>query len=181
MISCYKIMDYKWLIEVQFLLKWVDLPHKKYVCRWKWPWPHNQDRMKDWMNKLNEAKFQGDLTMSKVIWVVEVKSPGRKTLWILNPWIITNSLNLCLSVIGNTPYVLCSLGVYKPETCASPLNLMVVGALVSLLVHSPWKSGVVRCWHTCHELPSQVCPQRVAGLVISHVPENKGSRGLYRH
>lgn len=73
---------------MQFVPKWIDFPHKIYKEMGNSS--HEQDRARDWMDKVNKAKFQGDSDPGKVLWIAEVNSPGKKILRMLNPWIVTN-------------------------------------------------------------------------------------------
>lgn len=61
----------------QFVPKWVDLPHKKCVRRWEGALAtQKQDRRE---NLMDETKFKGELDAGKMVWIAEVKFPGRKT------------------------------------------------------------------------------------------------------
>lgn len=86
--------------------------------------------------------------------------------------------------MGSGPQVPVFLKLHLvPVQSVSPVYLMVVGCFgqwTNSPVYSLWTSGaaVVKPITISHIfLPSQVCSQNMAGVVISHAPENK--RSLY--
>lgn len=151
------------------------------------------------MHKLNKAKCQGDLDSSKVVWVAEDKwqkdTVNIKRLTCNEQIILIHAIlsvgqgsgsegQTCTSAVA--PRFLCFWSwTFVPVPPVSPINLMVVGCFGQWTyspLYSLWTSGAARLKPVTLShifLPSQVCPQNVAGIVISHAPENR--RGLCMH